>query len=204
MNEPSRLGASVSGYMIADVDDLVPFSSITWEAVCVGCDSAIVAIPGALWSPREASGLSERMELKDITEGVLERFGEMVWSSPLQETMRFAMRWGDTRTRVQSDVFHPRCFCLFWFGGSERPYQVQGRVMAGFAEARLMTSNHIISLRTVLPLQLYTRCFFLYPGRHADPAVDVALPPMPVVDGRRGHGNWLCEFGERFMNSLVL
>ena len=132
MNEPSQLGASVSGYMIADVDDLVPFGSITWKTVCVGCDSAIVAIPGTLWSPREASGLSESVELKDITEGVLERFSEMMWSSPLQETMRFAMRWGDTRTRrVQSDVVHPRCFSLFWFGGSERPYQVQGRVMDG-------------------------------------------------------------------------
>ena len=105
MNEPSRSTASVSGYMVVDVDDLVPFGSITWEAVGVGCDSAIVAILGAPWSPKEASGLSERMESKDITEGVLERFGEMMCSSPLQETMQFAMRWRDTRTRVQSERF---------------------------------------------------------------------------------------------------
>ena len=126
MNEPSCSAASVSGYMVVDVDDLVPFGSITWEAVCVGCDSAIVAIRGALRSLRDASDLSERMESKDITEGVLERFGETIWSSPLQETMGFVMRWRDTRTRVQSDVLHPRRFSLFWFGGSERPCQAEG------------------------------------------------------------------------------
>ena len=92
MNEPSRLGASVSGYMIADVDDLVPFGSITWEAVRMGCDLAIATIRGAPLSPREASGLSERMESKEITEDVSERFGEMMWSLPPQDTMRFAMR----------------------------------------------------------------------------------------------------------------
>jgi hypothetical protein len=78
--------------MAAAVDILVPFGSITWEAVCVGCDSAIVTIRGAPWSPREASDLSERLESNEITEDVSERFGETMWSSPLQETMRFAMR----------------------------------------------------------------------------------------------------------------
>ena len=61
--------------MVVDVDVLIPFGSITCEAVCVGCDSAM---RGAPWSPREASGLSERMESKDITEGTLERFGEVM------------------------------------------------------------------------------------------------------------------------------
>jgi hypothetical protein len=61
--------------MVVDVNVLVPFGSITWEAVCVGCDSAM---RGAPWSPREASGLSESMESMDITEGILERFGEMM------------------------------------------------------------------------------------------------------------------------------
>ena len=92
MNEASQSAASVSGYMVADVDVLVPFGPITWEAVCVGCDLAIVAIRGAPWSPREASDLSERMESKEITEDVSERFGETTWSSPLQETVQFAMR----------------------------------------------------------------------------------------------------------------
>ena len=58
----------------------------------MGCDSAIVAIRGAPWSPREASDLSERMELKDITEGVFERLGEAMCSGSLQETMGVAMR----------------------------------------------------------------------------------------------------------------
>ena len=62
---------------------------------------------GAPWSPKEASGLSERMESTEITEGVFERFGEMMYSSPLQETMWVAMRWRDKRTRVQGDLFHP-------------------------------------------------------------------------------------------------
>ena len=92
MNEPSWLAASVSGYIVVDidvdVDVLVPFGSITWKALWVGCDSAI---RGALWSPSEASSLSERMESTEITEGVFKRFGEMC-SSPLQETMRVAMR----------------------------------------------------------------------------------------------------------------
>ena len=52
---------------MVDVDDLVPFGSIAWEAVCVGGDSAIVAIRGALWSPRDASDSSERMESKDLS-----------------------------------------------------------------------------------------------------------------------------------------
>ena len=92
MNEPPWSAASVSGYIAVSVDVLIPFGSITWEAVCVGCDSAIVAIWGAPWPPREASDLSERIESKEITEDVSERFGEMMWSSPPQETMRFAMR----------------------------------------------------------------------------------------------------------------
>ena len=90
LNEPSwSAAASVPGYIVVDVDVLVPFGSITWEAVWVGCD---LAIRGAPWSPKEASSLSERMESTEITEGVFERFGEMMCSSPLQETMRVAMR----------------------------------------------------------------------------------------------------------------
>ena len=77
--------------MVVEVDVLVPSGLITWEAVCMGCDSAIVAIWGAPWSPRDASGLSDGMESKDITEDVSERCGETMWSSPPQETMRFAM-----------------------------------------------------------------------------------------------------------------
>ena len=92
MNGPPWSAAPVSGYMVVDVGALVPFGSIVWEAVCVGCDSAIVAIWGAPWSHREASDLSEGMESKDVTDGVPERFGETMWSSPVQETMRFAMR----------------------------------------------------------------------------------------------------------------
>ena len=77
---------------MVDVSALVPSGSITWEAVRMGCDLAIAAIRGAPLSPREASGLSERMESKEITEDVSERFGETTWSSPSQGTMRFAMR----------------------------------------------------------------------------------------------------------------
>ena len=85
MNEPSW-SASVPGYIVVDVDVLVPFGSITWEAVCVGCDSAIP------WSLGEAWDLSEGMESMEIREGVLERFGETMCSSPLQETtLRVAM-----------------------------------------------------------------------------------------------------------------
>ena len=89
MNEPSWSGASVPGYIVVDVDDLIPFDSIAWEAGWVGCDSGI---RGAAWSPGEASGLSERMESTEIREGVFERFGETMWSSALQETIRVAMR----------------------------------------------------------------------------------------------------------------
>ena len=93
MNElPSWSAASISGYVVLEVDVLVSFGSITWEAVSVGCDSTIVAIRGAPWSPRQASDLSERMESRDITEGIFERLGEAVCSGPLQETMRVAMR----------------------------------------------------------------------------------------------------------------
>ena len=121
MNEPSLSAAPVSGYIVVDVDDLVPFGSITWEAVFMGCDSAIAAIRGASWSPREASDLSERMESKEVTDGVFERFGEMVWSSPLQETMRVAMRCRDKRTRVQSDftLFRSLAPNVFPYFGSE-------------------------------------------------------------------------------------
>ena len=73
MNESPWSAASVPGYIVVDVDDLVPFGSIAWEAVCMGCNSAIW---GSSWSPGEASGLSERMESTEITEGVFERFGE--------------------------------------------------------------------------------------------------------------------------------
>ena len=94
MNELSWSAESASGYLSIVVDVMIPFGSITWEAICVGCDSAIVAIWGAPWSPREASNLSESMESKEVTDGVFERFGEsMSWrSSQLQETIRFAMR----------------------------------------------------------------------------------------------------------------
>jgi len=87
MNEPSWSAASVPGYIVSDV--VVPFGSITWKAPCVGCDSAM----GTPWSLGEASDLSERMESTEIREGVLERFGEKMCSSPLQETtLRVAMR----------------------------------------------------------------------------------------------------------------
>jgi len=85
MNEPSWSAALVSGYIVVDVD----VRSTTLEALCVGCESAI---RGAPWSLREASDLSERMESTEITEGIFERFGEMMCSSPLQETIRVAMR----------------------------------------------------------------------------------------------------------------
>jgi len=89
MNEPSLSAPSVPGYIVVDVDVLVPFGSITSEAVCVGCDLA----KGARWSLGESSDLSERMESTEIREGVLERFGETICSSPLQETtLRVAMR----------------------------------------------------------------------------------------------------------------
>ena len=93
MNElPSWSAASIFRYVVVEVDVLVPFGSTTWEAVCVGCDSTIVVIRGAPWSPREASDLLERMESKDITEGVFERLGEAMCSGSLQETMGVAMR----------------------------------------------------------------------------------------------------------------
>jgi len=77
-----------SAPIVVDVDIVVPFGSITWKALCEGCDSDIL---GALWSPSEASDLSERMESTEIREGVFERLGEMMCSSPLQETIRDAM-----------------------------------------------------------------------------------------------------------------
>ena len=87
MNEPSWSAASVPGYIVTGV--VVPFGSITWKALCVGCDSAM----GAPWSLGEALNLSDRMESTEIRESVLERFGETMCSSPLQETtLRVAMR----------------------------------------------------------------------------------------------------------------
>ena len=50
MNELSWSAESASGYLSIVVDVMIPFGSITWEAICVGCDSAIVAIWGAPWS----------------------------------------------------------------------------------------------------------------------------------------------------------
>ena len=73
MDEPSWSAAPVPGYIVVDIDVLVPFDSITWEAVFMGCDSAIAAIWGASWSPGEGSDLSERMESKEATDGVFER-----------------------------------------------------------------------------------------------------------------------------------
>ena len=74
---------------MVDVDVLVPFGSTTSEAVCVGCDLAM----GAPWSLGESSDLSERMESTETREGVFERTGETMCSSPLQETtLRVAMR----------------------------------------------------------------------------------------------------------------
>ena len=89
MNEPSWFAASVSGYIVVDVNVLVPFGSIAWEAVCVGCNSTMRGPR----SPGKTSDLSEKMESKEVT-GLFERFGETMsrCSSPLQETMRFAMR----------------------------------------------------------------------------------------------------------------
>ena len=89
MNGRSWSAASVpvTVYIVADV--VVPFGSITWKALCVGCDSAM----GAPRSLGEASDLSERMESTERREGDLERFGEKMCSSPLQETtLRVAMR----------------------------------------------------------------------------------------------------------------
>ena len=89
----SRSVASVSGYIVVVLVD-ADVRPTTLEALCVGCDSAI---RGAPWSFGEASDLSERMEPTEITEGVFERFGEMMCSSPLQETIRVAMRRRDIR-----------------------------------------------------------------------------------------------------------
>ena len=86
MNGPPWSAASAP--IVVDVDVVVPLGSITWKALYEGCD---LAIRGALWSPSEASGLSERMESTEIREGVLERFGEPMCSSPPQETIRDAM-----------------------------------------------------------------------------------------------------------------
>jgi hypothetical protein len=78
MNEPSWLAASVPGYIAVEVEVSIPFGSTTWEAVCVGCDSAMRE---ALSSAKEATGtdLSERMdsmEWREITHGIFERSGE--------------------------------------------------------------------------------------------------------------------------------
>ena len=93
MNEPLWSAASVPWYRVVEVnvDVLVPFGSITLEPVCVGCDSIM---RGAPKTPREVSNLSERMELTETTDDVFERFGETMCSesSPLQETMRVAMK----------------------------------------------------------------------------------------------------------------
>jgi len=87
MNEPSWSAASVPGDIVVDV--VVPLGSSTWKVPCVGCDLAM----GAPWSLGEASDLPERMESTEIREGVFERFGEKMCSSPLQETtLRVAMR----------------------------------------------------------------------------------------------------------------
>ena len=91
MNEPPWSAPSVAGYIVVDFDVLVLFGSITWKSLCVGCDSAIRGALRSL-SDSKASGLSERMESTELTEGVFEKFGEMMCSSPLQETMRVAMR----------------------------------------------------------------------------------------------------------------
>ena len=87
MNGPLWSAAPVSGYIVVDVDDLVPFGFITWKAAFMGCDSTIAAIRGASWSLGKASDLSERMESKEVTDGVLERFDETMCLSPPQETM---------------------------------------------------------------------------------------------------------------------
>ena len=113
MNEPSWSVPSVPGYTVVDVDVLVIFGSITWKALCVDCDSAIWE---ALCPLSEASGLSERLELRDLMEGVFERFGEMMCSLPLQETMRVAMRSRDKRTRVQYDLFQLILTAFPYFG----------------------------------------------------------------------------------------
>ena len=76
------------GYMLADVHVLVPLGSIGWEVSYLTRDSAAwwaYCMPGV-------SELSESMEAKETMDGVFERLGETVWSLPLQETMRVAMR----------------------------------------------------------------------------------------------------------------
>jgi len=114
MNGRSWSAASVPGYIVVDV--VVPFGSSTGKAPCVGCDSAM----GGPWSLGEASGLSERME-SELIEGVFERFGEKMCLSPLQETMRVAMRWKrDKRTRVQGDLFQSILKAIPYFGSEAR------------------------------------------------------------------------------------
>jgi len=45
--------------------------------------------------------LSESRESKETMDGVFERLGETIFSSPLRETMRAAMGWRDKRKGVQ-------------------------------------------------------------------------------------------------------
>ena len=52
------------------------------------------------------SGLSESCESKETMDGVFERLGETIFSSPPQETMRAAMRWRDKRRGVQKPFVH--------------------------------------------------------------------------------------------------
>jgi len=69
INEPSwSAAAPVPGDIVVDVDVLLPFGSITCEAVWVG------------------------MESTEITVGVFKIFGEMMCLMRLQVTLRVAMR----------------------------------------------------------------------------------------------------------------
>ena len=74
--------------MLADVYALVPLGSITWGVTYLTRESTAW---GASCMP-EISELSESIESKETMDGVFERLGEAVFSLPLQETMRVAMR----------------------------------------------------------------------------------------------------------------
>ena len=80
--------ALAPGYMLADVYVLVPLGSITWGVTYLTRDSTAWGAPCMLG----VSKLSESMESKETMDGVFERLGEAVFSLPLQETMRVAMR----------------------------------------------------------------------------------------------------------------
>jgi hypothetical protein len=74
--------------MLADVYVLVPLGSIIWGVTYLTRGSTAWGASCMLG----VSELSENMESKETMDGVFERLGEAVFSLPLQETMRVAMR----------------------------------------------------------------------------------------------------------------